>query len=241
MKNYICTLVTVFMLSFAASLPLCAQMQSSVFADYSHYVDKAMGISWKMPRGFVDLKQGNIPWGPGVRKSGGNIGIGYEAVLQSKDGNCLILYPNMDLMLFTVQAKENDMIRKMLVGEMNAALNLQDKSGNEKSAAFEFGKYVKTLHGDEAWKYFRADTIFIADIPLQGAFREKYVSCIGLYVVKTGCPPMMLKCFFTEAGEKQEEKYLKSLYRSVKYKNDDWVYDDAKVTKERYKLYLKRR
>lgn len=228
----------------ALCLPVCGQvMCESDFGDYSRYVDKAMGIHWKMPRGFIDLKQGNIPWGPDTRDSGGKLGIGYEAALQSKDGDCLILYPNMDIMLFAVQEKNDRLAQTMLESEMNAAYGLSATSGNiiEGASEADRQKNVATLYDTEVCELLRADTIFVADIPLQKPFREKYLHCTGLYVVKAGCPPMMLKCFFTEARKAKENAYLSWLYRSMKYQKSTWTYDDEKVTKERYKLMMKRK
>lgn len=242
MKNHFLAIASAFLFfSFVLSRPLSAQMLPGNFSVYSHYVDKVMGIQWKKPQGFVDLKQRSINWSPEVRKGKGNIGIAYEAALQSKDGDCLILYPDMDIMLYAVQGKDEGMIRRMLVGEMNAALNLQSKANNRELAAFDFDKYVKTLCGDELRKCFRADTVYMADIPLVEVFRGKYGYCVGIYVIKAGRPPMMLKCFFTEEGKRNKEKYLGKLCRSVKYKKDNWAYDDENAGRERYKLYLERR
>lgn len=229
-----------FLCAFTVS-QICAQNEKKTFSAYSHYVSKAFSVTWKKPHDFTDLKQSAIPWGPGIGKGGGRTGMLYASILQSKDGDCLVLYPDMDMMLASLETRNGNFAYQMLINELTAALNLSDRKEHLQNTDFNFDKYVMVLHDEETKKVFNADTVYIAQIPLLSPYRNKYLYCTGLYIVKTGRPSMILKCFFTEQGELKKEKFLRELCKRVKYKNEKWIYDSEKCTLEKYKYYLKTR
>lgn len=221
-------------------LPGKAQKTDYAFQLYATYVSEALDISWKRPRNFHVMQQGDKDWWtPADRKKIGDLGFIYEIMLQSKDGNCVILYPRMELLLISFNAKDSVFARRTLVAEMNVALKQKDiKTGGQHDIS-NFNEYVIVFHDKEAKKRFNADTVYIANIPLQTPFHGNYTYCTGIYVVKKGRPCILLKCFFTEEGKRKENKYLQKLFRSIKYKNEDWKYDEEKCLRESYKLYLK--
>lgn len=221
---------------------LSAQSEKKTFSDYAHYVSKVMDIHWKKPRHFIDLEQGASWWGPRDGMRNKRIGCSYKSTLQSNDGNCLVLYSDMDIMLSLLQMKDIGAAFKMLVGEMHMALGLVDEKGKlPADIAFDFKAYVKTILEKQVLRELNADTVYIAQIPLEKAFRTNYLYCTGLYIIKEGRPSILVKCFFTDEGKKNEEKYLRSIFRSIEYQNNDWKYDDEKCLKERYKYHLKTR
>lgn len=221
--------------------PVSAQKSDGAFPAHAAYVSEALDISWKMPRGFHEVQRGdNDWWTPVERKKIGNAGFIYELMLQSKDKDCVILYPRMELLLIFFNAKDSTFAQRTLVAEMNAALKQNGMKPQVRDVS-GLDEYVTVYQGEKAENSLNADTVYIADIPLQTPFHGNYTYCTGIYVVKKGRPSMLLKCFFTEDGEKKKDKYLRKLFRSVKYRNEDWKYDDEKCLRESYKLYLKGR
>lgn len=217
------------------SMQAFSQSEKYTFSNYAT-IAKIAGVAWKYPKGFVDL-QTSIPWTP----RGGNTGIGmvYVPVLQSKDSNFLVMYSNILLYYPNGPTRFNIPIWHQLNGEMEAALGLIDERGfSSKEVKFDFDKYVTVLTNEDA--PFRADTVFIAEIPLPKPYKEKYLYCTGIYACKQGRPSMMFKCFFTEEGKKNKNGLLTKFYKTVRYLDDNWRFNEKKYNKEYYKLRLKR-
>ncbi|WP_129585763.1 hypothetical protein [Bacteroides bouchesdurhonensis] len=208
------------------------------FSDYSKYISEVMDISWKRSKTFV-WERSTVILSQGKRGRG--MGAVYSGMMQSKDGNCLILYPNMNFML--VDNKEvpwkwtGDPVlpRNQMLDDLHCAL----KPGMDSDTiSIVWEKYVTTYIGKDT--PFNADTVFVSQIPLENLYQGKYMYCTGIYACKRGRPSMIFKCFFTEEGKMNEEKYLSKFYKTVKYRrNDNWSYDNEKAQMLQYELYLK--
>lgn len=55
---------------------------------------------------------------------------------------------------------------------------------------------------------FNADSVFFYDIPLDKAYKEKYIHCKGMVISKGNRPAFLLKFFFTGRGKKKEKEYI---------------------------------
>lgn len=205
-------------------MEVSAQYSMDSFSACSSYISKVLDITWKKPKGFIWKKTGNFLWSQGNRE----IGAIYEATMQSKDKDYLILYPNMSFML-----ADSGMLRNQLNGDPALARRQMMADVND---ALETS--VVMLVGKDA--PFNADTVFVAHIPLKKNYQEIYTYCIGIYACKQGRPSMIFKCFFTNEGKQNEKKFLSKFYKTVRYRNNDnWVLDGEKSQKERYRQYLK--
>ena len=209
-------LLIFFFLLFCLENSVSAQLNSS-FSIYSDYVRKVFDISLKQPKGFVDLQTSEF-WGPNG-KGKGKPGMGYTSILESKKGDCMIMYADIQL-YYHLQRPQ-----------LNAQQLMKSDSAQN----------IRVLTDKDVSQYSNADTIFLAKIPLHTLYKDKYSHCVGVYICKANRPEMYFKCFFTEKGKQDENHYLTKLLKSVRYRGNHWVYDPDKSSEEAYKLYLKRR
>lgn len=228
-----CTLYCCFIRADAS-----AQYSSKSFPACSSYVSEVMDITWKKPKEFIWENVGVALWSQGNR----SLGATYGATMQSKDGNSFILYPNMSFMLGAYMEyykerpgeEKQTITRKQMRDDMNDALRHKPELD---SLIDEWEKYVVTLVGKEA--PFNADTVFIAQIPLEKPYLNKYLYCTGIYVWKEGRVPMIFRCFFTEEGKEKEKTFLSKFYKMVRYKrNKNWCFEAEKEAQVSYKQYL---
>lgn len=233
-KNY--PKIPFLFLMLFMTVQLFAQNEKNTFSAYAKFISKNLDIMWRKPDGFVDLKT-STSWGPNGTKG---VGFRYRSVLQSKDKECLIMYPNISLLVDDKIKWNEDLSRVQMIGEINRALGLADKKRTDTDPiTFDFDKYVKVLIGKDARKRFNADTVFIAQIPLSKPYLEKYPYCTGIYVCKKQRPPLFFKYFFSEEGKSNESSYLDEFYKTVRYRNENWTLDKASYEKDYYKLYRK--
>lgn len=198
-----------------------AQNQDNVFSFYAKYISKTLDITWKKPRGFADLKTSEI-WAQGDRKGFGN---SCKVMLQSKDEDFLIMYPDMSLLLFNPKAKtwgqmrgDSDLPKRQIIMDMNDSLYGQlDK--NELNRLTDFSEYIDILSGKDS--PFNADTVFVVRIPLRKPYRGKYLYCTSIYACKRERPPMIFRCFFTIKGKQDETGFLSRFFKTIKYRNDN--------------------
>lgn len=219
-----------------ASMLLHAQNGNNKFSTYAKFISKNLDIVWKKPKGFIDLKT-STPWGPSVNRGPGFL---YQSMLQSKNKECLILYPQVSLLADNKTRIDERMPRSQMTGEIKTALGFaQDRSNGPDKTTFDFNKYVKTLIGNDINKQINADTIFIAQIPLSKPYQGKYPYCTGIYICKKKRPPMFFKCFFSEEGKLNESTYLKKILETVKYQNENWKLNESAFSKDNYNYFFK--
>lgn len=207
------------------------------FPSYSYYLLKVMDISWKQPKDFIWEKTGKTEWSqrPWGQIEDGSVYIG---TMYSKDGNCLILYPECGrYMMSSLQnpshSEDPAFAHKHMIYDLNDAF---EKEFPLDSIPPELERYVTILVGRKT--PFNADTVFIAEIPLKDTYRERYKHCTGIYATKQGRPAMLFKCFFTDEGKSNEEKYLAKFYKTIKYRrNKKWVYDTEISIRTLYEIY----
>lgn len=206
-----------FFLFVCVGIQSSAQTNYHQFSLYSDYLKKVFDISLNCPKGFVDLQTSEF-WGPNG-KGKGKPGMGYTSILESKKGDCMIMYADIQLYYHPQRLQLN-------VQQLMKSDSAQD---------------IIVLTDKDVTKYSNADTVFLAKIPLHTMYKDKYSHCIGVYICKANRPEMYFKCFFTEKGKQDENHYLTKLLKSVRYRGNHWVYDLDKSSEEAYKLYLKRR
>lgn len=186
-----------------------------------------------------------------------NTGTIYRMTLESRDKDCLILFP-----IFDITMLHNIKTQNMVYAELKAALDLDSSTdmglkminekfmiqrtlnSNPENVTIEFDsvKYVKMITKDNMGNYFNADSVFIWKVPilqnwysanLPKYYKEKYNECIGVNVIKKGHPSAMIKILLTEEGKKKEKEYMKVLFKSIHY--SDTVLDYKKNKREAYK------
>ncbi|MFS2636255.1 hypothetical protein AAH119_17790 [Bacteroides thetaiotaomicron] len=257
------TFILSFIFIFSAAVNTFAQRY--IFRMYRFECSELFGIDLTKPKGFK-VVDGMTTFRVNEKR---NIGTIYRMTLESKDKNCLILFPYFDVI-----ENNNTVSQNMAYGELKAVLNLgpeddmrlktvngifmmQGESNSKldnQLIELDSAKYVKTITGDNMENYFNADTVFIWKAPLQNEWSaslskynaEIYTECIGINVIKTGHPSGIIKILLTEEGKKKEEEYLQALFRSIHYSDIAPNYDQekreitVKKVKSRYKFHYKK-
>ncbi|WP_279120680.1 hypothetical protein [Bacteroides acidifaciens] len=224
----------ILLLGSLVVLEIAAQeLAKKKFTDYADRNVEHMGILCKKLKGFK-FEVPQLPFLQLFWTQGRNyIGSVYEATALSKDGNCLILYPNMNLMEIETMSNQvfrrfpwserPTLAREQVTRELQDALRLQSLSDSI------FSSHVVTMSGGDVVP-FNADTVFVAQLSLHKPYRDKYEYATGIYVWKEARRSMVFHLFFTEEGKRHEENILSKLYKSVTYlEGDEWNYDEQKV------------
>lgn len=246
-------IITSFILLLLTSVNTFAQKY--IFKMYRFECSELFGIDLTKPKGFK-VVDGMTTFRVNEKR---NIGTIYRMTLESKDKNCLILFP-----YFYVIGNNNMVSQNMAYGELKAVLNLgpeddmrlktvngkfmmqgePNSKPDNQLIELDSAKYVKTITGDNMENYFNADTVFIWKVPLQNWWStnlskhnaEIYTECIGINVIKTGHPSGIIKILLTEEGKKKEEEYMQSLFESIHYSDMPPNYDQEKREKTIRKL-----
>lgn len=208
------------------------------FPKYSYYLSKVMDMTWEQPRGFAWEKMETdscMPGGYGRAKSDSL----YIGLMRSENEECLILYPECNSVLFGSFRDSLNSVGSPCFARRQMMYDMKDALGKDfplDSIPSDLEKYVVTLVGRKV--PFNADTVFIAQIPLEKPYQEKYMYCTGIYACKQGRPSITFKCFFTGEGKTNEKKYLTQFHQTIKYRrNKKWSYDHEKALRTIYEIY----
>lgn len=182
------------------------------FTKYASYVSEIYNINCKMPGNFIDLKSIElIKLGNDVFK-----GSVYCPIIQSNDKECILMYnltPHYGYLTLDIVKGE--------IGQM-FQLNTCDNSITDTINA---DHYVTTVSGKYVKDIFNADSIIFMDIPLQSVYKNKYIYCTSMFIIKKAHATMILKWFFTEAGKIKKDIYINELSKTIWYKESEWKYD----------------
>jgi hypothetical protein len=218
-----------------------AQVNPRTFAEYSAYVSEKYNITCKIPKNFIDLKYLEV-WK--FRQESFGAGFVFNPVIQSDNQECILMYPmifnyisdsskyiskisqSIGRSMFknkpSVDYGNDDLPRNNIKGQLRTVLGHLDNHGDIiRDSTFNFDDYVIVNAGKKVRKSFNADSVFIYDIPLKKAYKEKYVYCIGMVVTKKDRPYMQFMWLFTEEGEKKKDKYLKILSKKIWYNDNE--------------------
>ena len=182
-----------------------AHAQKSLFKMYRFECSELYNIDLKKPKGFKVTNK-VTPFKVNEKKA---IGVFYRMTLESKNKDCLILYP-----FFYRDDDQSFLGKNMFYGEIKAALNLNP---NNEIQELDSAKYIQMVAKDNMEGYFNADTVLIFKVPLLKPYKETYSQCIGINVIKVGHPFAMMKILLTEDGKKKEEEYIQILLKSIRY------------------------
>lgn len=195
--------------------------KDEIFSFYSEYVSEALDISWKKPKGFVDLMNGEV-WAFNQK----DLTSFYQVTLQSTGKDCLIMYPRLEVVTstpgvtWTARFGKPDFLRKHVMMEVGDSL-IEER--------------LTVLAGSET--PMNADTVFICRAALKNAYKG-YPYCTSVYAYKEGRPPMIFRCFFTEKGKAKEKRYITRLFKSVNFGKKEWKADMNKMQETYRRIFL---
>lgn len=219
------TTIVFFIILLFASTDISAQRK--FFKEYRSECARRFDIEIIKPKGFKTIDK-MIPF---KVNEGRSIGSFYRVALESKDKDCLILYP------FFIENRPRGIAKSMAYGEVMVALNLapeeDDEMGpnlvngkfvlsrrktsrNKETAKLDTARYIRVISEEDMGNYFNADTVYVYDIPLLKPYKGIYKECIGINMVKEGHPFGMIKVLLAE-GCDAKDKYMKQLFKSIRY------------------------
>lgn len=188
------------------------------FPIYANYVSEIYNINCKIPAKFTDLKHIELL----ILGKDAFKGSIYCPVIQSDDEKCILMYHLTPHYGFLT----SDIIK----GEIGQMLNL-NCCNNSITDTINIEHYATIISGRYVMNTFNADSIVFIDIPLQSAYKNKYIYCTSMLIIKKAHATMILKWFFTEEGKKNKDKYIKSLSKNIWYKDGEWKYDYERSVK----------
>ncbi|SHF66562.1 hypothetical protein SAMN05444349_1299 [Bacteroides faecichinchillae] len=204
------------------------------FSDYSAYLSKVADISCKKPKDFIweKLETSYKTQSNWEQKSFVSF---YGGKMQSKDGDCLILYSNLTAAFLNKAECGCTFIRRQMAYDMK---KVSDEAYPSDLRYSNIGDNVIKITDKNV--PFNADTVFIVQLPIKKPYLGKYKYSMGIYACKSGRVPISFKCYFTDKGEMEKRKFLSKFYKTIKYRNNDnWSYDSEKMMKVLHELYLK--
>lgn len=222
---------------FALSNCLIAQrslLYQKKFVDYSSYIFDKYSVRCSLPANFVDLNKYYELW---VVQKNTHAGFFYGPILQSKDKECILMYPYN---LIIVKNDNNEpeksdsitpiifnlnksiktegllLIESQIKFELGAAYGWLNKGGFQviDSLDYDINKYVTIITGSKPKEMFNADKVFIYNLPLKEPYLEKYNFCTGIILNKENRASVIIKMFFNQRGKKNEYFYFNQLYKA---------------------------
>ena len=214
-------ILILFFLLILYSINVCAQ--GYLFRMYRFQCSELFDIKLTKPKRFKAV-EGVIPFRVNEKMS---IGSFYQVTLESKEKDCLFLYPYLD-----AYENHNLVAKNMVYGEIKAALFLNP----DNDVQIDTAKYIKMITKDGMKDYFNADTVYIYKMKLPKPYKEIFNECIGINAIKTDHPSAMIKILLTEEGKKKEEEYIKLLFKSIRYPDIAPEYNQERSERTHKKL-----
>jgi hypothetical protein len=189
-------------------------------------------ISYKIPKGFVDLKQKKV-----LRKSDKFPYIIGCPILQSKDKECILMYSlspqgtwenhwssKEDSIAATechcppINPSPYSYMGRNMKHRHFMFLELKDilKTDN-----FKMDTYISVLPSEKSKEWFNADSVFFFNADSTYFFdsenirSDKYIYCTSMFISKYNHGMLYFKWFFTEKGKKNEQKYLEKFAKKI--------------------------
>ncbi|MBQ8500973.1 MAG: hypothetical protein IJ494_01505 [Bacteroides sp.] len=217
------------------TLLLAQERRGYDFTTYSDFVAENLDITFKKPKGFIDQNINKWIFYPELEHKRG--GYAYASALQSKDEDCLIMYPVLEDGAVTLDDLRNtEWPFSQMKGELLDALGFDKNIKVPEADIKELQPYFRSLSSEEAKRLFNSDVAYISDHSLPIPYREVYTHVVGIYLGKAGRPVVFVKCFFTEKGKEKKDTFLKRLYKSIEYSNDAWTFDREKFIENQKRL-----
>lgn len=219
--------------------------RKGLFSEYQVECERDFHIKLSMPAGFETIDK-MVSFRV---NEGRNIGVFYSLLLESRDKDCLMLYP-----LF-IENQSHGIAKNMTYGEVKAALNLAPEENecmrmnlvngkftlgkskvpdrSKETVQFDTARYMRVIAEENMENYCNADTVYVYEVPLLKPYKGVYKKCIGINMVKEGHPCGIAKILLTE-GDDAKDKYMKQFFESIRYSDSILDYK-ARMKSKNYK------
>ena len=219
--------------------------RKGLFSEYQVECERDFHIKLSMPAGFETIDK-MVSFRV---NEGRNIGVFYSLLLESRDKDCLMLYP-----LF-IENQSHGIAKNMTYGEVKAALNLAPEENecmrmnlvngkftlgkskvpdrSKETVQFDTARYMRVIAEENMENYCNADTVYVYEVPLLKPYKGVYTKCIGINMVKEGHPYGMAKILLME-GDNAKDKYMNQFFESIRY-SDSMLDYKARMKSKNYK------
>lgn len=239
MENRIFKRITILLLFTSLTCILYSQDGSRSFKEYKVYLEKEFDIQCKRPKGFQELDYVELWKFHPLQRGAGFV---FNPILQSKDNECLILYPWIILQFSEFDRYVNNVVRaignsmsknkeeeennreltideiarKNIIHQLRSAMGHLDKHGEIiQDSTINFNEHINVFSEVEARKKYNADSFYIYEIPMYEVYKGKYSHCTGMVIVKNENTFLQFLWLFTEAGKKKEKEYIEAISKKI--------------------------
>ncbi len=231
----------VILLTVFASLNCLSfsQVESRKFREYKNYLEEEYDIRCNRPKKFRDLDYVEL-WK--FRPKPPCAGFVFNPIMQSKDNECLLLYPMIipqfsefnryvssvaraigNSMFKNKEKEENiseltidEISRRNTINQLRSAMGHLDKYGRPiPDSIISFNEHVHVYSEIEAREKYNADSFYLYEIPMYEAYKDKYSYCTGMVIVKEDHTFLQFLWLFTEEGKKKEKEYIEALSNKI--------------------------
>lgn len=221
--------------------------RKGLFSEYQVECERDFHIKLSMPAGFETIDK-MVSFRV---NEGRNIGVFYSLLLESRDKDCLMLYP-----LF-IENQSHGIAKNMTYGEVKAALNLAPEENecmrmnlvngkftlgkskvpdrSKETVQFDTARYMRVIAEENMENYCNADTVYVYEVPLLKPYKGVYTKCIGINMVKEGHPYGMAKILLME-GDNAKDKYMKQFLESIRYSDSILGENSEKACKDKFNV-----
>ena len=167
-----------------------------------------------------------------------HIGFAYYESAISRDGESKLLYPYFPLsghslssFPFSKAGQSAAYARSCCAGELQTARygGVAYDKPRLPASYWESQDSMTSLGGTEAHKWGRADSVFIADVPLNNRFQTRYTHCIAIYMAREGYVQLYVKLMLTDKGYADRSRRLKGIKGCLSYVSTPWQFDAEAV------------
>ncbi len=223
MKQILIAFFAMFALQSSASVMVYDEVDMP-FANYAGYLKESFDINVTLPHGFTD-KGRMCEYHPVTASGETGINTLVGAMLQSADSNCAVLMSDMWWRGQDLWQGDTGYASEFMKCQVYWALKDEFYYVYlDQNPPIDLSKYVTKVKAAQ----FNADTAFVSTLPTtDSVMGQRYTHRTHLVMSKAGRPIVEVNILFTDKGEKDKKKYLKSVFEAIKFgNNSNWQFNN---------------
>lgn len=195
-------------------------------ASYASYLGEALDVDVSLPAGFTDLQR-MCQYEPVTASGETGFTTLVGAMLQSDDGNCLVMMPDMQWRANDLWQGDPGFASELM--KCQVYLTLKDEVYYvylDQNPPLDLSKIVVSANA----KKFNADTVLVSTLPTNDSIMgHRYTHRTHMVMSKVGHPVVEVSILLTDQGEKNKKKYLDKVFAAIKFgKRKGWQYDNER-------------
>ena len=128
--------------------------------------------------------------------------------------------------------RDETLTQNQMINDINTALGLTNKGGIiSKNQDTDIKKSIKTFTDKDA-KNCSMEILFLLHQYQMHIWVNTFIIREFTSTKQKDHLIIFIKCFFNEKGKNNEKKYLDILYKTIRYRNDNWTLNKDNYLKE---------